>query len=170
MSERIPPTIWNWDGEVMRPRYPKIADKHYVIGENYALVPYEGRSEASHRHFFVVVKSAWENLPEELAVRFPTPEILRKEALIRCGYANSHTFTCSSKAEAARLAGFLRVAEEYAVIDVKGATVVKYTARSQSQKAMAGKEFGESKQKVLDYLAALIGTTTDQLAKNGDHA
>lgn len=154
----------------MRPRYPKIADKHYVIGETYALMPYEGRSEASHRHFFACVKSAWDNLPEALALQYPTPEVLRKKALIQAGFANSHTFTCASKAEALRLVAFLTPVDEFAVITTAGTTVTRWTARSQSMRAMGKEDFQKSKDAVLEILAQMNGVTVDQLVKHSDPA
>lgn len=166
----IPALVFSWDGEVMRPRLPKLADKHYVIGERYILVPYENRSEASHRHFFASVKSAWENLPEDLAVRFPTPDHLRKFALIKAGYANSHTFTCASRAEARRLAAFLQPVDEFAVIDTAGTTVTRWTARSQSQKAMGKDIFQKSKDAVLDVLAGMIAVPVKTLTDNAGGA
>lgn len=162
----IPPVIFDWSGEVMTPRYPKIADKHYVVGERYALVPYEGRSRASHDHFFACLHDAWQNLPEALVEQFPNEEKLRKTLLIRAGYADSQTFVCRSKVEAQRMAAFIQPIDEFSVIAVNGVTVTRWTAKSQSLRAMGKDTFQASKQAVLDLLAELIGATPAELAKN----
>ncbi|MDO1560383.1 hypothetical protein Q0812_13190 [Brevundimonas sp. 2R-24] len=82
----------------------KRANEEYGLGEVVSLIPHEGRSQASHRHYFASVAEAWLNLPENLAERFATSEHLRKYALIQTGHRDERTMVCSSKAEAQRLA------------------------------------------------------------------
>ena len=161
----IPPIAFRWDGESMIPLHPKLADKHYVIGEAYRLEHREERSSATHAHYFAVIAEAHANLPDDLAERFATPEHLRKFALIRCGYRDERTITCSSKAEAQRLAGFIKPMDEFAVVVPIGAAVTVYTAKSQSMRAMGKQEFAASKEAVLTYLAQMIGTTPEALSK-----
>ncbi len=88
---------------------------------------------------------------------FPTAEHLRKFALIRCGYSDQRQIVCASKAEAQRVAGFVRPMDEYAVVTTSEAVVSVFTAQSQSRKAMGHRPFQESKNKVLDYIAGLLG-------------
>lgn len=157
MSER--PVVFAWDGEVMRPvgRYhTRTADELFTVGERYALVEHAERSEASHRHYFAVLRECWQNLPEHLAPRFPTPETLRKHALIREGYRTETTIVCASHEEARRVAA-LRLHDDYAVVTVDGPVVTILRAQSQSQRAMGHKTFQESKDKVLAFCADLIG-------------
>src|SRR5262245_22191474 len=132
MTNIIPPMAFSWDGEAMVPRQPKLADKFYVVGELYRLVVHEERSQAAHGGYFARVCEAHTNLPEQLVERFPTSEHLRKYALIRAGYRDERTIVASSKAEAQRLAAFIRPMDGFAVVLVDGATVTVYTARSQS--------------------------------------
>lgn len=160
----IPPLSFAWDGEAMVPKHPRLADRHYVVGEVYQLEVREDRSSASHRHYFVCINEAHQNLSDELAERFPTPDHLRKYALIRCGYRDERSIVCASKAEALRIAAFMKPMDGYAVVVATDAVVTVLTAKSQSVRAMGRKEFQESKDKVLDFLASLIGTSTAALS------
>lgn len=170
MSETIPPIVFDWDGEVMKPRHPRIADRHFVVGMEYVLAPVEDRSMRSHRHYFASINEAWQNLPEALAERFPTAEHLRKYALIRAGYRDERSIVASSKAEAQRLAGFIRPMDDFAVVTVNGAVVTVYTAKSQSMRAMGKADFQASKDAVLDVIAKLIGVETSELERNAGAA
>jgi len=150
--------VWTDDG-VMKPLHPRSADKEYAIGERYVLVPHEERSGASHGHQFAWLREAWLSLPEHLAdaPHCASPEHLRKWALIRAGYSDSHTITCASKAEALRVAAFIRPIDEFAVVVTQGATVTRFTAKSQSRRAMGAQEFQESKTKIMEVIARLLG-------------
>ncbi len=153
------PIACTYDGESFVPlkRFSGLCDKQYVIGETYLLAEHQQRSQATHNHYFACINDAWANLPEVDSERFPTPEHLRRFALIKAGYHDSHTLTCSSKAEALRLAAFIRPVDEYSVVVVRDATVTRYSAKSQSMRAMGKKVFGESKAAVLAALDEMIG-------------
>lgn len=160
------PIRMTWDGETMRPAgkwWARLADKEYVIGEELLLVEHHERSHKTHAHYFASVHNVWANLNEEQIERFPTEEALRKYALIRTGFADSQTLVCSSRAEALRFAAFMRPLDEFSVITVTGATVTRYTAKSQSMKAMGKEDFARSKTAVLDFLSDMIGVTTQSL-------
>lgn len=164
-----PPLLFTWNGDGFTPAtayWGRQADKHFVIGENYELVEHHGRSHKSHAHFFAVIHDAWQNLPEEMAERFPTEEHLRKYALIKAGYADTNTLVCSSKAEALRVAAFMRPTDEFAVITVKDSTVTRYVAQSQSTRAMGAKVFQESKDATLGILSQMVGTSRKALEGN----
>lgn len=170
MTDLIPAMYFDWDGEVMRPRNPKMADRYYTVGEEYRLVPHEERSHRSHAHYFASINEAWKNLPEEMADRFASPEHLRKFVLIRCGYRNERTLIAASEEQAAELAAFIAPMDDYALVHVDGKLVTVYTAKSQSMRAMGKKDFAESKNKVLDYLAAMIKVSREELEKNAEMA
>ena len=160
MSDIAPPEPFVWTDEgVMRPLRPKRADAFYTVGERYIMAPVSQRSDATHRHEFVWLREAWLSLPEHLAdaPHCASPEHLRKWALIRAGYSDSHTITCASKAEALRLAAFIRPIDEFAVVVTQGATVTRFTAKSQSRRAMGAQEFQESKTKIMEVIARLLG-------------
>jgi hypothetical protein len=155
-----------WDGESFAPLpgFARRADQEYVIGEVYTLAPVEARSEASHRHYFAAVHEGWTNLPEDKLEDFPTSEHLRKKALIKAGYRDEQSITCASRAEALRVAAFIRGVDDYAIVIVSGSTVTRYTAKSQNLKAMNREAFEASKAAVLDLVSTLIGVEPEQLS------
>jgi hypothetical protein len=122
----------------------------------YRLIVAAERSAASHRHYMASVAEAWKNLPEHLADEFPTPDHLRGWALIRTGFCDVVKVVGNRRS--------MRRIEGYSVIEVDDeGTMTIRTARSQSYAAMARKEFEASKTAVLDYLAALVKTTPEEL-------
>jgi hypothetical protein len=159
-----PPIACRWDGEafVPLPRLARLADEHYAIGEVFHLVVEKERSPKSHRHYFAMIKEAWENLPKD-ELRFPTPDHLRKWALIRSGYCDERQIVCATKAEAARWMPILAAADTYSVVAVRGPIVTVYTAKSQSVKAMGSKDFQASKDAVLALCADMISVEVAQL-------
>jgi hypothetical protein len=160
MSEDFTPFPFAWDGEAMHPITPywaKKADERFCIGEKYLLLEHHERSAATHAHYFAALHDAWLNLPEALASEFPTVDVLRARALIATGFRNEQDFVASSKAEALRLAAFLRPIDTYALTVVNGATVTRLTAKSQSMRAMGKAEFQRSKEAVLSYVWELVG-------------
>lgn len=164
----IAPIYYEWTGAEMRPlaRFHNITNAEFVVGEKYRLVEENDRSSATHRHYFAAVHEAWQNLPEDQAHRWPTAEHFRKWLLIQCGYAFERAHVCATKAEAQRLRAFVEPLDEYAVVIANENVVRVFTAQSQSKKAMGAKEFNESKQRVLDKAAALLGITADDLQRN----
>lgn len=154
----------------MSPKLPKLADKFYVVGEVYRLAPHEDRSGVSHRHYFACINEAHNNLPEDLAERFPTPEHLRKFALIRAGYRDERAIVCPTKGEAMRVGAFVQPMDEFSVVEINGLVVTVYTAQSQSMRAMGRKRFQESKDAVLQVISNLIGIDPESLQKNAEKA
>jgi hypothetical protein len=162
------PLVYEWSGEAMVPlkRFSRVCDEHFVIGERYTMEELKGRSQVSHNHYFAALHHAWLNLREDVAERFPTETHLRKWSLIKCGYHDQRSIVAASKAEALRIAAFIKPMDEFAIVVVSECTVTVYTAKSQSKKAMGGADFQRSKQDVLDYVAALIGTDPERLKEN----
>jgi hypothetical protein len=161
------PLPFRWNGEAFEPlpRARRACDEAFVIGEVYTLAEEKARSSVSHRHYFAMVHEAWATLPEHMAAQFPTAEHLRKFALIKTGFADSRQIVAASKAEALRLAAFIRPLDEYGLVTVEGAVVTHWTAQSQSTRAMGGKLFQESKSAVLDYIAGLSGAQAGDLGR-----
>lgn len=171
MTDNIPPLRFDWTDEgVMRPKIPRLADKHYVVGLEYMLVPHEERSMRSHRFYFASVNEAWKNLPEDMAERYQTSDHLRKWALIKAGYRDERSIVAASKAEAQRIAAFVRPMDEYAIVRVSEAVVTIYTAKSQKMRAMGKDQFRASIDAVLDVVSQMIGTTPAALAANAEQA
>lgn len=165
-----PALLWRWDGRVMVPQSPKLAAKDFKAGESYRLAEEHERSQASHRAYFAAVNQAHANLPDDLLEDLPTPEHLRKVALIKCGFADERSIVCASKAEAIRIAAFVRPMDSYAIVATQGTVVKVWTAHSQNMRAMDRAVFQDSKQKVLDYCARLIGVKPSELARQGEAA
>lgn len=163
------PVIFEWNGAAMEPlaRFQKRCDIDFVVGEKYRMAIVEERSAASHSHFFAVINDKWMSLPDDLAVEFASPDILRKHALIMKGFRTERKFVASSQEEARKLAAWLRPRnpdDDYAIISVHGNAVLEWKAVSQSYKAMPEKgRFQASKQAVLDWIDDLLGV------KPGEH-
>ncbi|HEX7767095.1 MAG TPA: hypothetical protein VF443_10300 [Nitrospira sp.] len=162
-----------WTGEVFQPTslyQVRRADKQFAKGEILRIVHEPERSHNSHAHYFATVNEAWRNLPPLMAERFPSPDHLRKWALIKAGYCNTHSMPCSSATEARRLAAFIRPMDEFSVVTVERSMVTMYTSQSQSYRSMDKKTFQESKDKVLEVLAVEIGVAKQELSDAGKAA
>ena len=167
------PIIFRWDGDAMVPvnrRFAKACDERFVVGAEYPLEAYEHRSSASHRHYFAAIYEAWSSLPEGMGDRFPNPEHLRKFALIRCGYRDERTIVAASKAEALRLAAFIRPMDDFAIVTTDGATVTVWTAKSQNLRSMDKATFYKSKEAVLCYLGSLLSVAASEIENAGKAA
>ncbi len=166
------PLRYLWDGTAFAvvARHERLADEQFTVGELYTLEVVEERSKKAHDHQFAHIEEVWRNLPDHLAMRFPTAVHLRKFALIQTGWADTHTLVCSSKAEALRVAAFCRPIDEFSVVVAKEATVTRYVAKSQSRKAMGAEDFKRSKQDVLDYISALIGSSPQEVTREAGRA
>lgn len=164
------PVFFQWDGEAMIPRNPKRADAEYAVGEIYPLVPLEDRSQASHAHEFAWLKEAWLQLPESLTDLYPTPEHLRKRALIEAGFYDETIIDAGTNAAALRVASAIRAREEFSLVIVRGPAVVIRTAKSQSRRAMQKNEFQASKTAIMEVIGAMIGAPIDQISRHAGRA
>lgn len=160
------PILWRFDGEHLVPataRWKREVEKRLTVDAEYWADPQEPRSQASHNQYFAALNEAWMNLPEHQAEHFPTVEHLRKFALIKAGYCDSQSIACASRAEALRVAAFVRSTDDYAIVTVTEAVVTRYTAKSQSHRAMGKAVFQASKQAVLDVVSQLIGVKAHEM-------
>jgi hypothetical protein len=149
----------------MIPRHPRRADQLFVVGEVYPLIVHEDRSSATHNHEFAWLREAWLNLPESLADLYPTPEHLRKRALIEAGYYDETIVDAGNNAAALRVAAVLRAREEFSLVIVRGPAVVIRTAKSQSRRAMNKKEFQESKTAIMEVISTIVGVSPVALTR-----
>lgn len=172
MMNAMPPLEFQWTGEAMVPRWPKRADRLYIVGEVYPLAPWEDRSLVSHNHQFAFIGEAFKQLPEQYHNEpwAQSPEHLRKFGLIRNGFCNTQTYPCGTRAEAERWARNLRPLDEYSVVSVEGTTVYRFTAESQSRRAMGKKRFQESKQALMDWLDDLLHVERGTLEREAGQA
>lgn len=166
------PTAFTWDAEarVMSPKWPRLAASRFEGGRDYLLADVEHRSDVSHRHEFAWLREAWNSLPDDLAELFPTPEHLRKRALIDAGYFNETVIDAGSNAAALRVAAFARSKDEFAVVVVRGPIVVERTAKSQSMRAMGKADFQASKTAIMEIVSALIGVDPATLQRQQEAA
>lgn len=161
------PFLAQWTGEEMIPlgRFRKLCVDQFVVGEEYALMMVENRNMGSHNAYFAQVGRAWKNLAEEYDGDFPSPEHLRKWALVQTGYYFETDYVFDTKKDARMFAVAIRDKDEYAVIKIgsDGKTVKVFTAQSQSVPAMPPDLFEQSKTDVLDLIAGMARTTPAEL-------
>lgn len=159
------PIIFRWEGDAMIPAsrfWQRECDQRFVVGEHYSLEEIHARSHASHAHYFAVLKNIWDSLPDEARPQFGNAEILRKHALIRTGFHTMQQHVCKSAAEAERLAAVIKPYDAYQIVDTEGCVVTVYHAASQDMRSMDKATFQESKEKVLDWCADLVGADRDE--------
>lgn len=166
------PITYRWSGDAMEPlpRFTGMANQLFVVGETYRLEQIEERSVATHNHEFAWLKTAWENLPEDIADQFGSPEHLRKRALIEAGYYTEEVIDAGSNAAALRVASSFRKRSEFSLVTVRGGYVSIRDAKSQSRRAMNKQEFQESKSALMDVVAAKLGVKADELEQNAGAA
>lgn len=162
------PFLFQWDGRTMTPRPIHLdrAQKEFDAGQVYRLQAIEERSRKSERHYFAVIREVFKNLPDHYADQIPSPEHLRKFALIRCNYFDLEEIVCASEDDAIKVSRQAKSADEYAITVIRDNVIRIYTAKSQSAAAMGSKAFQKSKDDVLIFLAALIDTPLDDLRQN----
>jgi hypothetical protein len=162
-----PPLAFRWDGEAMRPLRPKACAAAYEPGI-YWLEPTPERSWHSHAHQFAWLKEAWENLPESLSDQFPSPEHLRKWALIDTGWHRESVIDAGSRAAALRVAAYARGEDVFAHVVTRGSLVVIRKARSQAMHGhdrMSRAEFQTSKDAIMTRIARLIGVSPEDFGR-----
>ena len=170
------PARYRWTGVAWQPlpAFAEDCDKEFVLHEERWLDAHHDRSMASHNHYFAALNTAWATLPEDLALRFPTPQALRKWCLIETGwYTAPEPFMMATQAEALRHALELsrRHPDDRVYVDPDDPRrVVWKTAKSQSYRAMRKVDFQKSKDDVLRKLSELIGVPTDELERNAGRA
>lgn len=159
----LAPLQYLGEGQFQAPKgHAKRCDRDLVIGETLQWEVHRERSAESHRHYFAVIADAWGNLPEVLAADFPSPEHLRKHALIKAGYCTVNRLVFPDNAEAIRAAAFLQSLDTYAICEVSGRVVTVYRAKSQSIKAMGKATFQKSKDDVFTAISQIIGADATQ--------
>jgi hypothetical protein len=150
----------------MIPANSSAAAKAFVEGRRYWLQETSERSWVSHQQQFAWVQQAWDNLPEKLMERFPSPTHLRRAALIATGWRREVIIEAGSKPAALRVAAYVRGEDVFAHVVVRGPTVIVQKARSQRMHGhdrMDKAEFEASKADILGWISQLIGVSADDL-------
>ena len=159
------PCVWNGTGFDVMPRFARQADEQFVIGQQYRLANVEDRSDATHKHEFAWIRSAWATLPESIADDYPTAEHLRKAALIATGFFDETRIDVGTLAGALRVAAYAKAEDGFALVVTRGPLVVIRKAKSQSRRAMPGGEFQASKTAILDWISDLLGVEPTTLER-----
>src|SRR5580698_2155122 len=160
---------FTWNGSEMVPMRPKAADARFVIGQRYWLDEVSDRSWLSHQQQFAWIAEAWGNLPHSMAEMFPSPEHLRKAALIATGWFRETIVDCGNRAAAARVAAYARGEDEFARVVVRGSTVAVQKARSQRMHGldrMDKAEFQKAKEDILAWIAELLDVEPQRLLQH----
>lgn len=154
------------------PRFHNVVRSTFVEGPVYWVNVEAERSEQTHKHEFAFVRNAWRQIPDELAESYPTPDHLRRRALIQAGYFDEQVIDAGSNAAAIRVATGVRSfpGESFSMVFVRGPYCIIRRAQSQSYKAMGAKAFHESKQAILQVIADMIGVPPEVLAKQREAA
>lgn len=147
------------------PGFAKRCDKELVIGEALQWEQVNERSMASHRHYFALVREAWNTLPEHLVDEYPNPTVLRKRMLINAGFCSVSKIIAADATEAAKTCALIQAANAFAVCMVSENVVTAWLATSQRMKIMGPKIFQESKEAVLHEISKLIGSDATELGK-----
>jgi hypothetical protein len=158
--------VFKWNGEAMIPEKPSRAAKAFEAGRIYTLDEVSERSWISHQHQFAWINQAWENLPEALADTFPTPEHLRKAALIATGWHRETVIDLGSKAAALRFSAYARGDDAFAQVIIRGSVATVRKARSQRMHGldrMSKAEFQKSKDDILGWISTLVGVDPIEL-------
>ncbi len=165
---KLEPVAFVWSGREMVPldRFRRLAERQYHAGQEYVLIDHKGRSEESHRHYFASLRKGWENLREEDAKRYPSPEYLRKWCLVKEGYADQTDHVCEDEESAAKMIVLIRKLDPYAVITRSHRVLTIWTAQSQDHASMGHQVFQESKTKVLERIAHMCGISMKELTDN----
>jgi hypothetical protein len=141
------------------------AQRWFKDGQRYRLVEEHERSTISHDHEFAWLESAWGTLPDRLKEEFPSPEHLRKWALIKCGYCTKSNIVVATAIDAKQVALWAQQHDEYALVTVVGNVVTRYVAMSQSKKSMDKATFQKSKQAIMDYIEDILEVQRGTLQK-----
>lgn len=128
-----------------------------AVGDVHGWQMAEHRSKSSHDHFFAVINEAWKNIPEDMADDFPSPEHLRKWALIKAGFCSETRVVCANNGEAMTLATKAKAMDKYSVVSIDGKAVTIWTADSQRRDAMGRQTFQEAKERALHIISNLLG-------------
>jgi len=154
----------------LHPAAERLCAKQFVAGNVYFLQEVTERSLSSHSQEFAFVNRAWATLPSELAEQFPTPDHLRKRALIDCGFYHETILDVGTNAGALRVAAYIKGEDTFAYVVVRGPLVVKRVAKSQRMHGhdrMMKDEFQRSKTAILEHISAMLGVTPEELLAKG---
>ena len=128
-----------------------------MIGEHYRLEIFNERSQKYHAKYFATIADAWEHLPEPWSILLPSPENLRKYALIKAGHCDATTFVLKNRPEALAALAAFRLFDGYCLATATKNVVTVWRARSQRKAVQDARQFYETTQKVFTIIGEIIG-------------
>lgn len=172
MSDKLKPVMLTWDREAQafRPsngRALMLADEQFEHGADYSMAAIDERSGNSHDHFFCATREAFDNWPEDYPHALPDEDHLRYHALIATGYYDQ-VVVYGETAEAAN-ADALKIVRRvpYAEISAFETVAIVRLPRTMKKQRNGGDmdraEWQKAKQDCLDFYAAVLGISVDQL-------
>lgn len=114
-------------------------------------------SDAARRRFFAIIRDAFDNMPDHWKALLPSSEHLRKWVLCRIGHCDTTATDCGSRAAAERVAALARNLDGFAVVDIKGSTVITMVARSIRKRVCPKAAFMPLSEKAYAYLNEMTG-------------
>src|SRR5262245_31093180 len=109
------PLLYAWPGDPMErlPYFRRMARAQFKGGAVDRLEQAEQRSADSHRQYVAAINEAWQNMHEDIRHRWTSPEELRKWALSYTGWRDVRTYVARTRAEAMRVAKYLKEGGDY---------------------------------------------------------
>ena len=135
----------------------ELLDRKLVIGECYRVSIYHERSETYHAKYFATIAEAWQHLPNPWDQMLPSPEHLRKYALIKAGWCDSVTLPLKSKSDAIAGVNAARFIDAYCVATATANVLTIFKARSQRKAFQDAHSFYETAVRVFDVIGGIIG-------------
>lgn len=131
-------------------------EKMFGAGQEITFEELGDRNMNRHRMYFARLKELWLTLPESMAEDFPSPEALRKFALVRTGYCTQKKIVCRSNQDAIETAAFIESLGTYVICEVVMRVLTIWVPQSQAVRNMGKSEFDKSVTDVLDYCERLV--------------
>src|SRR5215471_3997013 len=122
-----------WNGVAFLPSRPELVERQFHPDQFVLLEPHHARSYQRHKAYFAQLAEAWSSLRSD---EFPSPDHLRKFALVQCGFYDERAVACESSKQAEKIAAFVKPLDDFAVVTVDGVVVRVLVAKSQSYKSM----------------------------------
>jgi hypothetical protein len=162
------PLHFRWTGTSFVPLRPDRASAAFEEGRVYPLEVQEAVSAKSRSHQFAELRELWKNLPEDVSPLYPSPDHLRKRALVDAGYYDEEIIDCGTHEIAANVGSTIRRHDGFAVIYIRDHLVIVRTAKSQAK--MNKQDFQASKEAVLEICRGMVGVSKEVSQANADRA
>ena len=151
--------VYNGNGEFKaNSKFDKgVCLNSYRQGE---IITYTDIKPRSHQHlkwWHMVVKKAWDNLPEHLVTRWPSPEHFRKAVLCMVGHCDILSHVYKSEKDAINAALSARFGDDYLIVAIDKTALTIMRAKSQSYKHQGQTDFREVVDAALQEMSGILG-------------